>query len=357
MNKQDEIVRKVELSGLVSIEEAKSLLDINPAKRPDLYGRILALGFRNKKRLFKGAVYPVVPLYVSSICKENCVYCNFRAGNKSKRIERIRLSLSELETEIRFLVRKGYRIIELVYSSDGGISIEDICSHIKLTRSILREYGGGKVGLNCKPYSVAEYRLFRKSGLDFTILWQETYNKKRYNVLHPGNTEKSNLKNRIDAPERMLLAGIDSIGIGILSGLYDWKKDWLSLISQVGHLLNKHKKRFKQVILGVPRLKPADGALLKKTFFIPTDQEYLLAAAVFNLCFPKTITFVNTREKWNICTKLASGGGALFTFDCKTIPGGYTHPKRAYQFPTFTFSFDSFPARLKKYGLKVKETY
>jgi hypothetical protein len=105
-------------------------------------------------------------------------------------------------------------------------------------------------------------------------------------------------------------------------------------------------------IFGVPRLKVAPGAKLQRGQFIPTDKEYLLAIAVHNLVWPMANPFVNTREPWDLCVKASAGGGALFTFDCKTIPGGYTQGTTGFQFPSFSFNPHDYSKRLQEFDLK-----
>ena len=189
----------------------------------------------------------------------------------------------------------------------------------------------------------------KKSGLDFAVLWQETYNENRYRRVHPGEGEKPDFYYRLSAPERMIHAGIDNIGLGILSGLSTWRDDWYQLMSHVSYLLGEYKSKVKNVILGIPRLKPATGALLKHTPFIPTDKEYLLAISVFNLFLPTSLPFVNTREDWDMCMQIASGGGDLFTFNCKTIPGGYALGYAGEQFPTYDYD-------VCKYAIKLRDS-
>jgi 2-iminoacetate synthase len=135
----------------------------------------------------------------------------------------------------------------------------------------------------------------------------------------------------------MLEAGLSNIGLGVLSGLSDWRSDWSLLMGHVQYLEETFPGYLRNLILGLPRLKPAAGAALQTTEFIPNDREQLLAIAVFNLFRPMALPFVNTRESWEQCLRIAAGGGTLFTLNCKTIPGGYTHENVGYQFPTFDF--------------------
>ena len=192
--------------------------------------------------------------------------------------------------------------------------------------------------------------MLRSAGLAFAVLWQETYDRTRYRELHPGSTKKTKFEYRLEAYERMLAAGICKLGMGVLSGLADWKKDWAMLMEHESYLYRAYG--VGAGILGVPRLKSAAGAVLQTTSFIPTRQEFLVALAIHNLFSPGTVAFVNTREDWNLCVDMARGGGCLFTFNCSTIPGGYSLGRRGYQFPTDTYDAPVFAAELKKLGLK-----
>jgi len=346
-----DILKKVEDDKRLLLNEAWVLLNINPNNRIDLFLQIFQLARKIKADFFHREIYSIVPLYVSSFCQEHCVYCNYRIENKDKEIQRVRLSNEELAIEVEFLAKKGMRVIELVYATDPFIKVNDVSDHIKITHNILSNFGGGVVGMNARPYSVEDYIKLKESGLDFVVLWQETYDEIRYKELHPGNTEKTDFYYRLNAPERMIQAGIENIGLGVLSGLSDWRKDWYMLISHVNYLFQQYKDKIKTVILGIPRLKPAAGALLKETPVIPNDREYLLAISVFNLFLPTSLPFVNTRETWNMCVEIAKGGGTLFTFYCKTIPGGYALGRQGYQFPTYNFTVDKYVRKLNENDL------
>jgi hypothetical protein len=149
----------------------------------------------------------------------------------------------------------------------------------------------------------------------------------------------------------MLEAGLANIGLGVLSGLSEWRTDWALLMGHVQYLQETFVGTLKNVILGLPRLKRAAGAALQTTEFLPDDREQLLAIAAFNLFMPSALPFVNTRESWEQCLCIAAGGGTLFTLNCKTIPGGYSHVEIGYQFPTFDFDVEQYQGGLEAHGL------
>jgi len=311
---------------------------------------IIAAAVREKRRRYEGAVFAIVPVYVTSVCIERCLYCNYRVGNKGVEVERLRLSPDDIAREVSYLAgEKSLRVMELVYATDPRKRVDQMCRDVERTLEVLDHYGGGTVGINAEALDEQEYRQLRSAGLNFVVLWQETYDSQAYAAYHPGDTKKSSFEYRVEAPERMLAAGIDAIGLGVLSGLADWRTDWAVLMAHEAYLAEAYGVR--PAILGVPRLKPAAGALLRNTEHIPSRQEFKSALAVHNLFSPDTLPFLNTREDWDLCNELAEGGGTLFTFNCSTIPGGYAAGRHGYQFPTGSFDAPQFAPHLAARGL------
>jgi 2-iminoacetate synthase len=332
------------------MQDAWQLLNIDALQQSELALMVLTMARRKKARRFHETVFSISPLYVTSICREHCAYCNFRVENKGAAVTRLRLTPDQLREEVDFLVnRHGLRVVELVYSSDPWFGTDAIAEHISIAADVLDKAGGGIVGINAAPFAVDEYQQLRAAGLNFIVLWQETYNRERYRELHIGRTPKTDCERRINAVERMIRGGIKNIGLGVLSGLAPWRADWLSLMAHEQYLYDTFGVH--TAVLGVPRLKLAKGARVQTSPYIPTDREYLLAIAVHNLFSPTTVPFVNTRERWDLCVEAARGGGAIFTFNCSTIPGGYTQGTKGYQFPTGDFPASDYVPKLRSEGL------
>jgi len=311
---------------------------------------IIARSAEVKAALYGGRVFVIVPIYVTSICEEQCVYCNFRGGNKEIGVERRRLTDDELEQEATYLVEeKGLRVLELVYSTDPRMRVDAMCRHVELLRRVLERHGGGLVGLSAEALEESDYRRLIDAGLCWSVLWQETYDKARYAVLHPGRTKKENFEYRLDAYERMLAAGVEHVGIGVLSGLADWRRDWAMLM--------RHEEYLQQrcgggaTILGTPRLKLAPGALLQESPYTLTRQEFLVTVALHNMFSPTTAAFVSTREDWDLCVEMARGGGCLFTLNCSTTPGGYSLQHGGCQFTAHSYDAPIYSSKLKSEGL------
>jgi 2-iminoacetate synthase len=304
-----------------------------------------------KSAHYGSRVFAIVPIYVTSICSEQCVYCNYRAGNKGIGVERRRLSDQELEQEALYLVeQKGLRTLELVYATDPRMRADTMCRHVELLRRLLDSRGGGLVAISAEALDESEYRSLVNAGLSISVLWQETYDKSRYPMLHPGKTKKANFEYRMDAYDRMLLAGVPHVGIGVLSGLAEWRQDWAMLMLHEEYLRQQYGRG--ATVLGIPRLKRAPGALLQESPFTPTRQEFLVTVALHNIFSPTTAAFVSTREEWDVCVELARGGGCLFTLNCSTTPGGYSLQHGGCQFTSHSYDAPVYSAKLRSEGLE-----
>jgi hypothetical protein len=66
---------------------------------------ILAGSAKLKAALYDGRVFVIVPIHRTGICEEQCLYCNFRGGNKGIDVERRRLTDDELGQEAAYLIR------------------------------------------------------------------------------------------------------------------------------------------------------------------------------------------------------------------------------------------------------------
>ena len=339
---------------------ANSAEDFIPALWADGFGsggdldrNLIERAERVRRAAYGNRLFAVVPLYVSSYCAEQCLYCNYRAGNSGMGVARKRLTADELQREATFLIEeKGFRTIELVYASDPQMSATRIAGDVEFVRNLLERHGGGLVGLSCEAMDLPDYQRLAEAGVSFSVLWMETYDAERYRALHPGRLRKANFGYRLDAYERMITAGIPAVGIGVLSGLSDWRRDWAMLMLHQDYLRRTCGRGAS--ILGIPRLKHAPGAAMHGSEFIPTTNEFLATLALHSLFSPSTVPFVSTREDWGTCVTIAAGGGCLFTLNCSTIPGGYSLETSGAQFANNSFDAPTFAPRLRELGFDLR---
>lgn len=338
----------------ITLLDAQTLLWNFTVDNTELFELVNKVSIYKKKNIYHSDLFCIAPLYVTSFCHNDCTYCNYRRSNKSNEIQRKRLSMPELSREIEYLLNAKNNTIELVYATDPKIDVNVVLKHVDLLRSMLIKYNCEiNIGINSKPWNEKEYNLLRDAGLNYIVLWQETYNEKYYSKYHEGSIEKSDFFNRLNSYERAIMANIDTIGLGVLSGLYDWKSDWLMLMYHVHYLLKNYSHRIKNIILGIPRVKDVHGTSFMQNNYYPLDKEFIFAINVFNILFPKSLPFINTRENLSLCLKIAEGGGALFTHYCTTIPGGYTLDSKGYQFPTYDFTSNQIDKTLEDGGMNL----
>jgi len=304
----------------------------------------------NKKREKKwnNKLFLVPPLYITNRCINNCLYCPWRKDNPIKRSS---LSIEHFEKEVDFLIKEGYETIELVGASDPLIKGKDIANFIKITKEKLSKQNGD-VGLNFESAEFEDYKLFNDAGLDFMVLWQETYHKQTYEKLHPSKTKKSNMNYRLDAFDRAINAGIKKVSLAFLGGLYDYKYELLFLFLHSKYLQEKYK--IKPYIIGTPRWVYSKGQTLKKRLSEYTDEQWKFVASLIKLIFPDSLPWFSTRENFELSKEVIKGGGALFTLDCSTSVGGYTSKENFSQFPVYSKGLEKGISWLKSLGYNPK---
>jgi 2-iminoacetate synthase len=304
------------------------------------------------------------PLYFSSICENDCRYCNFRRAGA-------RLSLGEFEREFAFLLDLGFRSIELVSSQDPEIylktdrfslvdqhfDIQPLLPYLRLASRLLDTKGGGMLTTNIPPLDVESLRSLREAGLDCFLVWQETFNPGQYERLHEGQGPKYNQAFRLDAMENAIAAGIPHLAGAFLKGLYDWRREEVLMYLFDRHLKALNGRGFS--IIGSPRLKgPFAGSPAALPFRV-TDREYEMNIALDRILFDG-ILWLQTREPFAFNHNLIRrfGGGVILTLACSTAPGGYAEPASApAQFPVFNEKLQASVALLEADGFSVRYSW
>lgn len=252
------------------------------------------------------------PLYLSNECVNNCKYCGFSRDNP---ILRTTLTVDQVETEARHLVEQGFRNILLVagehpkFVSNGYL--EDCVRRLAaFVPSVSLEVG---------PMEAEEYRPIVQAGADGLVVYQETYDRATYDVLHTAGPKK-NFDWRLECPERAYEAGFRRIGIGALLGLGDWRTETLALVAHCDYLL-RHCWR-SAITVSLPRLRPAAGEF-EPTHPV-TDREFTQLIFALRLTFPQVGLVLSTREPAKLRDGLMPLGITMMSAGAKTEPGGYT---------------------------------
>jgi 2-iminoacetate synthase len=329
------IVEAAEKNPGLDVEDAASL--IAWAREPERRAEIHAAAQQVRERLAPHNVEFVIPVYLTSFCENECLYCGYRKSNALA--ERVRLSLDEFNRELDLILSWGHRQIELVLSDDPEFGPKVLTRYVELTRQKLDRLGGGVVGLCSPVYEREDYVRLRAAGLEWVVEWQETYHQPHFNRWHVSGSPKRDFEFRLDLWDRVIAAGIRKIALGALLGLYDWRYDALATIEHGNYLRRAYG--LEPHAIGIPRLKPARGVLAsqKPSRFTVSDDDYRLILSLYHLAFPRSRLFFNTRENYEMNISMVAAGD-LFTVDCDTFPGGYLRRDRPGQ-----FSIHGFPDR------------
>ena len=226
-----------------SIDDFKALL--SPAAEPFI--EELAQKARLiTSRHFGNTVYLFTPLYIANYCENYCVYCGFNCYNH---INRMKLSHEQIEHEMQVIANSGMEeILILTGESRFKSNLEYIGDACRLARKYFR-----MVGLEIYPVNTEEYRYLHECGADYVTVFQETYDKDKYETLHLLG-HKRVYPYRFDAQERALMGGMRGVAFSALLGLSDFRSDALATALHVYYLQKKYPHA--EMSLSCPRLRP-----------------------------------------------------------------------------------------------------
>lgn len=226
-----------------SLEDFKALL--SPAAEPFLEQMAQRAQLETSKH-FGNTVYLFTPLYIANYCENYCVYCGFNCYNH---IKRMKLSMEQIEKEMKVIADSGMEeILILTGESRGQSNVEYIGEACKLARKYFR-----MVGLEIYPVNTDEYEYLHKCGADYVTVFQETYDTDKYEQLHLLG-HKRVWPYRFNAQERALRGGMRGVAFSALLGLSDFRKDALASALHVYYLQRKYPHA--EMSLSCPRLRP-----------------------------------------------------------------------------------------------------
>ena len=226
-----------------SIEDFKALL--SPAAEPFLE-EMAQKARKETSKHFGNTVYLFTPLYIANYCENYCVYCGFNCYNH---INRMKLSMEQIEHEMKVIADSGMEeILILTGESRAQSDVEYIGEACKLARKYFR-----MVGVEIYPVNTEEYRYLHQCGVDYVTVFQETYDTDKYETLHLSGYKRV-WPYRFDAQERALRGGMRGVAFSALLGLSDFRKDALASALHVYYLQRKYPHA--EMSLSCPRLRP-----------------------------------------------------------------------------------------------------
>ena len=302
--------------------EAAVLLD---CELEDLNSRIYELANEIKHRIYGNRIVMFAPLYLSNYCVNGCIYCPYHY--KNKHMKRKKLSQEDIRREVIALQDMGHKRLALEAGEDPvNNPIEYILESIDTIYSIKHKNGAiRRVNVNIAATTVENYRRLKEAGIGTYMLFQETYNKKAYEELHPTGP-KHNYAYHTEAMDRAMEGGIDDVGLGVLFGLNLYRYDLVGLLMHAEHLeavygVGPHT-------ISVPRLRPADDGINPEDFSnaVP-DKIFEKIIAVIRLAVPYTGMIISTRESKNMRKRAIELGVSQISGASRTSVGGYVEPE------------------------------
>lgn len=301
--------------------EAALLLECND---PDLTERVFRLANEIKHRFYGNRIVMFAPLYLSNYCVNGCVYCPYHA--KNRRIRRKKLTQEEIRAEVIALQDMGHKRLALEAGEHPLKNpIEYILESIETIYSIKHKNGAiRRVNVNIAATTVENYRRLRDAGIGTYILFQETYNKANYEVLHPTGP-KSDYAWHTEAMDRAMQGGIDDVGIGVLFGLETYRYDFVGLLMHAEHLEATYGVGPHTISL--PRLCKADDVDTDDFENAVPDDIFYKIVAVTRIAVPYTGMIISTRESARSRERLLELGITQLSGGSRTSVGGYVSPE------------------------------
>lgn len=300
---------------------------------PDLNEKIKSLAKEIKLKFYGNRIVLFAPLYLSNYCINGCTYCPYHA--KNTHIPRKKLTQEEIKKEVMALQDMGHKRLALETGEDPvNTPIEYVLESIKTIYSIKQKNGAiRRVNVNIAATTVENYRKLHDEGIGTYILFQETYNKKAYEKLHPAGP-KSNYAYHTEAMDRAMEGGIDDVGCGVLFGLNLYRYDFVGLLMHAEHL--ESCKGVGPHTISVPRIRAADDIDPANFPDAIDDETFAKIVACIRIAVPYTGMIVSTRESQATREKVLELGVSQISGGSRTSVGGYCESKR----PNDTTQFD-----------------
>lgn len=323
---EDILTHALEMKG-ISPRETERLLMVEDREMID---EICRTANQIKEEIYGKRLVLFAPLYVSNLCKNDCLYCGFRITNTA--ISRRTLTLDEIRKETENLVSQGHKRVLLVSGEGLGESALDYS--IKAIETIYDvKIGNGeirRININIAPLSVEGFRRLKAAKIGTYQLFQETYHYDTYQKMHRSGP-KADYVNHLTAMDRAMEAGIDDVGVGVLFGLADYRFEIMALLQHVHHL--EEKFGVGPHTISMPRIEPAEGSDLSlHPPHAVDDNDFRKIIAILRVSVPYTGMILSTRETGKMRREAFSLGISQVSAGSRTNPGGYSEDDSGAQF-------------------------
>lgn len=316
-----EILEKAKQRKGLSHQDAAVLLDCDI---PEVNEEIYTLAEQIKKDFYGNRIVMFAPLYLSNYCVNGCLYCPYHA--KNKHIPRKKLTQEEIVKEVTALQDMGHKRLAVEAGEDPvNNPIEYILECIRTIYNVHHKNGDiRRVNVNIAATTVENYRKLKEAGIGTYILFQETYNRKSYEKLHPAGP-KHDYSYHTEAMDRAMEGGIDDVGIGALFGLELYRYEFTGLLMHAEHLEAVHG--VGPHTISVPRVRRADDIDPDAFDNGISDDTFAKIVACLRIAVPYTGMIISTRESKACRERVLHLGISQISGGSRTSVGGYYEPE------------------------------
>lgn len=274
------------------------------------------------ERRFGKTVSIFVPLYITNSCTNACVYCGFNRHNKFKRVI---LTPDQIKRECEAIREMGPFENLLIVTGENPVAAG--VDYLEKALRVCRPYFSN-LTIEVMPLATEEYERLTHSGLNGVVCFQETYNRENYRLYHPSGM-KSNFEWRLNGFDRMGMAGVHKIGMGVLIGLEDWRTDVTMMARHLRYLRRTYWRTKYSV--NFPRMRPSESGFQPNV--VMSDRELAQLTFAYRIFDPDVDISYSTREEHKFRNNMATLGVTTMSAGSKTEPGGYaTYPDALEQF-------------------------
>lgn len=201
-----DLINKLEKNRSLTVEEYRYLID----NRNKEYASMLSeKAVEVRKSIYGNDVFVRGLIEISNICKNDCLYCGIRGGNKN--CERFRLTKEQILSCCENGYSLGFRTFVMQGGEDMYFSDDVVCDIIS---EIKARYPDCAVTLSLGERSFESYKRLFDAGADRYLLRHETADKAHYEKLHPDNLS---FDNRMKCLENLKKIGFQT-GCGFMVG-------------------------------------------------------------------------------------------------------------------------------------------
>ncbi len=201
-----EVAKKLIDNGKLQVEEYKYLID---NRNDEITELLMAEAVKKRKEIYGNKVFIRGLIEISNICKNDCLYCGIRGGNKT--CERYRLTKEEILSCCDEGYELGFRTFVMQGGEDGYFTDEILA---EIIGEIKKKYPDCAVTLSLGERTRESYQGLFDAGADRYLLRHETATKDHYEKLHP---EKMSFDTRMNCLKDLKEIGFQT-GCGFMVG-------------------------------------------------------------------------------------------------------------------------------------------